>query len=423
MKKLSYRDSFSKIGNLINTQLQSPLSANPLPFILINTQLQLGGSLPGFRLPLPFRRGEGRGEGSVCSLPFAFGSLPVAPAKCSPHSLPSRLLLAAALIILVPVVAGASDPVTNRFTFSGRFSLNIKAKFQDVGRVLPAPPRTTPDGANYNYDDGYVLTDSSGNFGGQTWNWGYDNSASQISGNTILLSRSAASGRSASASADSDPGLGAELAYDRLFIVRDKFRFGLEAAANFLDLSMQKSSTFSRNVTRTTDAYPFTPGTTPPLANPAQPYQGSFGGAGFVIGDTPVSSTPSIIPGTIVTAHRRLDSNLWGFRVGPYVEFPLSETFSLWASGGFAFGILDNSLGWRESTLAGLTSGSGRDASLLLGGYAGVNVSWQFSDQWSAVAGAQYQNLGTYVHTFGSQRVELDLSQSIFLTVGLGYSF
>ncbi len=113
--------------------------------------------------------------------------------------------LAAALILLAPAALLADDPVTNRFTFSARFSLNIKAKFQDVGTVLPAAPRLTPDGLNYNYDDGYVLTDGSGNFGGQTWNWGYDDNVAQVSGNTVLLSRTAAIGKAPTASADSDP--------------------------------------------------------------------------------------------------------------------------------------------------------------------------------------------------------------------------
>src|SRR5436853_3152346 len=57
MKKLPYRDSFSKMGHFINTQLQ------------------LGGALLGGRLPLPFPRGEGWGEGSVCSPPLGFGPL------------------------------------------------------------------------------------------------------------------------------------------------------------------------------------------------------------------------------------------------------------------------------------------------------------------------------------------------------------
>lgn len=35
----------------------------------------------------------------------------------------------------------------------------------------------------------------------------------------------------------------------------------------------------------------------------------------------------------------------------------------------------------------------------------------------------QYQNLGTYQHSFGGRQVEVDLRNSIFVTLGLGYSF
>jgi hypothetical protein len=82
------------------------------------------------------------------------------------------LIAAAALLILVPAAALSQEPVTNRVTFSARFSLNIRAKFQDVGNGLhiSSLPRRNPDGSLYHYDDGYLLTDVSGNLGGQSWN-------------------------------------------------------------------------------------------------------------------------------------------------------------------------------------------------------------------------------------------------------------
>ena len=59
----------------------------------------------------------------------------------------------------------------NRFSVNARFGLNISAKFKRASSLsLTAPSRSTPDGNRYNYDDGYVLTDVSGNAGGQTWN-------------------------------------------------------------------------------------------------------------------------------------------------------------------------------------------------------------------------------------------------------------
>src|SRR5256885_10986486 len=62
--------------------------------------------------------------------------------------------------------------------------------------MIRRPPRSTLFPYTTLFRSGYVLTDVSGNLGGQTWYWGYDDSASQISGNTILLNRSTVSGRS-----------------------------------------------------------------------------------------------------------------------------------------------------------------------------------------------------------------------------------
>jgi hypothetical protein len=62
------------------------------------------------------------------------------------------------------------------------------------------------------------------------------------------------------------------LTYDRLLGTKGRFRFGLEAAANYADLSLRDSRTISGSLIRVTDAYPFTPGTTPPRATPSDPY-------------------------------------------------------------------------------------------------------------------------------------------------------
>ena len=68
-------------------------------------------------------------------------------------------------------------------------------------------------------------------------------------------------------------------------------------------------------------------------------------------------------------------------------------------------------------------SGSGSDFSMLCGYYLGLNAAYQFTERWSVEAGMQYQNLGTYDHNFGGRMMQLDLSKSVFLTIGLGYRF
>src|SRR5258707_361613 len=145
---------------------------------------------------------------------------------------------------------------TNRVSLSLRFGFNINAQFKGIGGSLnPASyngnGRKTPDGAAYNYDNGYVLTDVSGNAGGQSWNWGYD-SASQVNAgnNSIAFQRTTATaaGSSSSGNVDNDAGTpGFEVAYDRLLGVKadwHNLRYGIEGAFNYQPITIHNNSTF-----------------------------------------------------------------------------------------------------------------------------------------------------------------------------------
>jgi hypothetical protein len=347
--------------------------------------------------------------------------------------------LAAAL--LAPA-AHAQITTANGLTLSARLGFNVSTRFKGNASGLPtfAPTRLTPQGDAYNYDDGYVLTDSSGNYGGQTWYWGYDNSAQYPGGqisdsisfpeNTVLLSRSTADGSFSSPSSDDDPLPGVELNYSRRLGPMGKGSYGLEIAANWQSLSIRDSSTFYGNAMRVTDAYPFTPGTTPPTATstPSNPYQGAYGDEGFLLGDTPISSTTSLVHGgSTISGQRRFEADLWGLRLGPYLTFPLAQKLNFSISGGLALGLLDSQASWSDTiTVAGksvLSTGSGNDFGVLWGGVAAANLSWDFNEHWSAVAGVQYQYLGTYEADFGTRSVEVDLSKSFFLQLGASYRF
>jgi len=334
---------------------------------------------------------------------------------------PIRGIAIAALLVLPGAGYCQDQSITNRLTFSARFGFNISAKFKSY--TPPAPVRLTPDGTRYNYDDGYMLTDQSGNFGGQTWNWGYDNSVGQISGNTILLSRSTPVGNAGDGSLNADPSFGGELTYNRMLWAKGDFRFGIEAAVNYLSVGVSETATYTPTVNRMTDAYPFTPGTTPPSATPASPYQGSYNGPGFTIGDSPVSSTTVLVPGTLVSDTRRFDSDIWGFRLGPYVEMPLGEKFNVAVSGGLAVGILDNTISWSQTSGGTTSSATTHESSTMVGAYIGANVRWLFSEHWSAAAGVQWQDIGTYHANAAGRQAELDLSSSVFVLFGVSYSW
>lgn len=318
------------------------------------------------------------------------------------------ILLVAALTAVSANAEDISD-VTNRFSLSGRVGFNISAKFKNSAGA-PAS-RRTPDGLLYNYDDGYLLNDFSDNFGGQTWNWGYDDAAQIDSANdTVALSRS--SGSSSSKRIDDDFSLGAELVYNRQIGAREHFRYGLEIAGNFLTLGLKDRS--SQN--RITYFFPYVAGTTPP----DNPYQGTFNGPGFVIFTNAIGSITNSF-----SDRQKFDADLWGFRLGPYLEIPFSERIRLNLIGGLAVGFLDAEASWRQSATVstGSSSGRGRDFAVLWGGYLGANLSWEFREDWSLTGGAQYQTLGKYRHSFAGRKVEVDLAHSIFVTLGIGHSF
>jgi len=342
------------------------------------------------------------------------------------------MLLAAGSLALVAARAQESEPTleraypdsTNRLTVSLRFGLNITGKFKGIGSGLN--PKSAPPSGQY--ADGYVLTDVSGNYGGQTWNWGYAN-AGQVdasAANSIDFHNynSAAFPRE-SGSENNSPYIGCEVTYNYQLGVKEEWRhlaYGIEVAANYLPIDFNTGGSYAGAVNQQTDTYGYTPGTTPPGA----PYAGSYQGPGFLINMPPVGST-TVIPGATLEAHQHFYANLWGFRVGPYVESPLTEKILLNASGGFALGLMDASANWSETlSLPGgsITSrGSGEDFEVLYGFYAGVDALYHIDEKWSVVVGAQFQNLGTYDHNFGGRTASLDLSKSIFIQAGLSCSF
>jgi hypothetical protein len=147
-----------------------------------------------------------------------------------------------------------------------------------------------------------------------------------------------------------------------------------------------------------------------------------------LLGATPISSSTVTTGGAIITGQREFDSDIIGFRLGPYVEYPLTQKLDLSVSAGLAVGFLMNSASWNEvitigGNQAATSSGSGNNTAFVLGGYISADLSYQFSKRWSAEGGVQFQDLGTYQQNVGTRAIELDLSKSLFVTLSVGYHF
>jgi len=343
-----------------------------------------------------------------------------------PRSPRRSLVLASTFLPALGALAADGDmPLThvttnpNRFSVNARFGVNINAKFKSAAFGPSTAIGGTGSALEHFYEDGFVRVDGSGNAGGTTWFWGYNN-ASQISGNNILLHSTSGTDAGSTGDVSSDPQYGVELVYNRQFgtFGRD-IRWGLEAGLGWSSISISDRSAISGGLSRVTDSYAFEPGTTPPGA----PYAGTFGGPGFEISDTPVRSSAAIA-GSSLNGSRELEADLFAVRVGPYLEFPIGEHCLVGVSGGFAMGGIQSDYSWSQGVPGGLTfRGSGSDNDILYGGFVGANFTYAFNERWSVDAGAQFMSLGKYTHSSGGANAELDLSKMVWFSVGMGYSF
>lgn len=336
-----------------------------------------------------------------------------------------------AVALLAPAAAFAADDSdmlsrTNKnwLRAGAHFGLNINARFKHSGRFMaPGGPGGTGAGQNHEYDDGYVRRDESDNFGGQTQYWGYD-SSSQDNGSSIQFHRSTSRGVGAEREIECDPQYGLDVIYSRELGRIRNGRYGFEAGFSWTPIVLRDNHNYRGSVQRIEDAYTYTPGTRPP----AGPYQGKFDEPGFVLNDTPTRSVSSIPGGALVTGSHELDADLFGLRLGPFLEMPIGRRCSLYLSGGLALGGVSSEFTWRErvsiqgaGTLSG--RGHGSEGDVLVGGYLGAKFNVELNERITAYVGVQYQYLGEYEHSEKGRKAVLDLSKSIFFSIGLGYSF
>lgn len=317
----------------------------------------------------------------------------------------------------------------NRFGASFRMAFNVTVDFENVGAFAsPAGLRTTPDGAPFNYDDGYVLTDSTGNLLGYTRYWGYD-SASQVPGDGTIVMHTTSSTGSSVAAPNENPYLGLEVTYNRELGRNQSVRWGLESAFNYMNVEINDSRSLAIGASQVSTPYQL-----PALEGggfvspPPAPY---YHGANLspegnpVINATPLASSTA---NTLVamTGARDFDADIFGFRLGPYFEWSPAQKLTLSLSGGLALALVASEFDFTESIAKPNVpgrSGSGSDNDLLVGGYVAGSIAYALAADWDVFAGAQLQKVGQYSQTENGQTAVLNLDQSIFVVVGVTYSF
>ena len=321
----------------------------------------------------------------------------------------------------------------NRFGLAWRMSFNVQLGFKNVGafaaRTDPGP--ATGSGVDRTYDDGFNRVDITGNnhgsgYANTTWYWGYD-SESQVQPSTsnpqsVVMHSSSSSGTDLSDRSD-DRQPGVEFSYNRELLRRDHWRLGLEGVFGYTDLTVEDNAAAITDVSQLADSYSV-PASSSGQYLPPPGRNATSEGPGSVISSSPTRTT-STIQGQ-VTGNRRFRADLFGFRFGPYIEFPIGKRGAFDLSGGLALMYVSSDFSYSEST-SGLSSydsaASGSRQQWRAGGYAAGAFSYAITSGWAAFAGAQFQDLGKYTHTEGGREAVLDLSRAIFVTISLSYSF
>jgi len=346
----------------------------------------------------------------------------------TPLLLTPGVLFAAEDQPVIPVRLGDPEPANkNRFDISYRANFNITAEFKNVANARPGRgPGPATGGVDHFYDDGYNRVDSTRNGGGVTWFWGYKN-ASQVSGDTLSM-HSTRTAPINSNPIDSDIQHGAEVTWNRELGRGEKCSWGLESAFGWTDIEIRDRRPLRGGETMITDVYNHNINPNVPPQSAEYPgHAGQFEGPNAVIEDTPTRTRSFDPNGSLVAGRRRFEGDLFTFRVGPYVEIPIDEQWSISMSAGGVVGVMDGEYQFKHLvTTSGGSSfqnGSASKSDVMFGGYVSVVIHWAITDQWGAFVGGQYMGLTDYTLKARATKVELDFTRTASFIGGVSFSF
>lgn len=299
------------------------------------------------------------------------------------------------------------DESRHRFGLRYQTTFNVGVNLSNRSGVAPVPGFQS-GGIDHTYDDGSVLVDSSGNFGGKTWNWAYTR-PEQIVGDRLVLSAQQTTGGSSDEKNDFRHGV--DLSYGYRIGGDRGWGWGLEIGFSHFNFDENPAT----GSTLLLDAYALDG-----IAMPSAPYAGSFGGPGPLISDSPTR-----LVGSMASS---VDASFYGFRIGPFVELPVTRRGTVVLGVGVSLLVVESDFSYSQSaTVPGGGLFSVRhetsDSGLLAGGYLSAAFVYRLNDYLNIQVGVQYQKSGTFDQDAGDKKLELDLDSPVSLSVGLGMTF
>jgi hypothetical protein len=341
------------------------------------------------------------------------------------------------------------DAYSSRISVKAAFSFNIKADFTSQNPNIVG----SPDGGEVTrtYNDGYVAPDNSPT-PGQTWNFGYDDAvqAPAVGANNAVFMNSVDSPSDGKLRKDTDdiiPGI--EVAYEEILGQinvlggRRRWNVGVFSGFSFSRLGLRDGGATTGPVNVTQDRYESVGGGPVPIA-PVTGRNASTAGSLLVDEPTPVGGLAADGAGVTGTERttfaspatgsiiNKLDGNLFGLQIGPFIEAPITDRLLLVLAGGFGVVLADLDYTFSESwqltapvnSRANYSrSGSKSSFDFLWGGYARLNLRYEFDDHWAAEIGFQYQHMGSEANSVNGKTATLKMGSVLGANAGVSYSF
>jgi len=329
------------------------------------------------------------------------------------------------------VITAPADPSRWKLGMGYAPVFGLEAGFGGLGRFnSPFTPQPVGGGTDYDYDDGFVHIDSSGNLGGTTWNWGYQNDSqyNPANGGSVRygITNSLANGY---AEERDNAEVGVELfaCYDMggvnfAGLENRGARWGLRGGFHYARVGIANHDSVLTGLGTTNDVFPLG-GVIPPLA----PYSGSFGGPGPLIGDSPVRSVTNA--GTApVTGFRELDAHLSTVEFGAYLDLPVHPMVHMRLEAGLSAMVASGKYNFTSTTtVAGLGTGnsSGRDSrtEMLAGIYLGIGAHIPIDESWSLLISGRYQMRDDFELGSNGTNASLSFDSAFQLSTAIVYSF
>jgi len=322
------------------------------------------------------------------------------------------------------VLIRPGDDWTRHFHVGALVGMNIGAGFHENGLFKISGNNA----ANGIYDDGYVREDQTGNAGGYTGYWGYNNASQyNAAAQTLTFHNSSSYSTSGGANADGNPSVGFDLAYgdDYLYWKDAHARIGWELGFDLLPISITDSHPMSATVNQS--LYTFNTGG---IVVPGAPYHGGSSGQGPLLPGSPASVTSQTLSTGTITGTRTLDVTLYTIRLGPSLFWEITENLGLSVSAGPVVGVASGEYKYDEIITTGNSSahnsGSFGSTDVIYGGYVNATLKYHVVDNGRDAyfyVGAQYTPMGSATFSNGGRSGQLNLDGQIYLSAGIGWPF